>query len=391
MSHLYNDFIDSLASGRSPDPDRVSEVCAELGKDLRRELNRRGLWTSSPKLVGIEDRAWSDDALVELVLAAYEHSFLRRLRGLKNHRRHRDRKGKKKDAAGLIRRNLRNFLTDRQKQHDPIGYFLFENSCKAVRQAIAAGDVAILNAPPPETERGDVDGATLLGFGSGLAPVTDREQLDEIVPEWSDVLFPGLITARTNALKRELDKLALCLADLSDAGVEAFRLGDLVGALKHEMRRRWQQRMAEDLGEAGREDLDPDSEPTAIVRPEDEVDGEQRLAWIVRCVSQRIVALAPGAARDLLFWKVWPFVRSCQANDAPRPPWTVISRELDIPRKRVKRLYDRLGEMTVRCRELLGRPSKAAGEQRIDSEDPESRSEDRPGERIAAGASTRGR
>jgi len=36
---IYNQFIDSLASGRPPDPDRVGKVCAELRKDLQRELD----------------------------------------------------------------------------------------------------------------------------------------------------------------------------------------------------------------------------------------------------------------------------------------------------------------------------------------------------------------
>jgi len=291
-------------------------------------------------------------------------------------------------VRGLVLRNLRNFLTERQKESDPIGYLVFEQTCKAARQAIDAGDVAILNAPPAETERGDVDGATLLGFGSGLAPVADEEQLDEIVPSWSGDLFPDLVTAQTNAVREAIGSLARHLAELRDAGVEAFRLGDLVGALKRDLRRRWEAKVAEELGEAGKEDLAPESPPTAILRPEDELAEEQRLALIVRCVTRRIARLAPGDLRESL-WKIWPFVRSCAADGVKRPAWTEISRELGISRKRLPQLYARLGEIVRQCREKLGRPAKAAREKEIDH--PDTRSDDVHGEAIAIGASPRGR
>ncbi len=381
---IYNQFIDDLASGRPPDPDRVGEVCAELRKDLQRELGRRKLWTASPRLVGIAEHTWNADALAELAHDAYVHSFVRRLRGIENQRL------AGADVRGLVLRNLRNFLTERQKESDPIGYLVFEQTCKAARQAIDAADVAILNAPPAETERGVVDGATLLGFGSGLAPVAGEEQLDEIVPRWGDDLFPDLVTAQTNAVREAVGKLACHIAELRAAGVEAFRLGDLVGALKRDLRRRCEAKVSEELGEPGKEDLDPESPPTVIVHPEDELAEEQRLALIVRCVTRRITRLEPGDLRESL-WKIWPFVRSCAADEVGHPAWTEISRKLGISRKRLPQLYARLGEIVRQCREKLDRFAKAAHQKEIDRQDPDTRSDDFHGEPIAIGASARGR
>ncbi len=72
-------------------------MCAELRKDLRRELRRRNLSEASPRLVGIADNSWNDDALAELASDAYAHSFIRRQRGLQNARRAR------KDIGGLMK------------------------------------------------------------------------------------------------------------------------------------------------------------------------------------------------------------------------------------------------------------------------------------------------
>ncbi|MCP4527837.1 MAG: hypothetical protein GY833_18260, partial [Aestuariibacter sp.] len=76
MSKIYNRFVKHLASGRPPHPDRVGEVCAELCKDLKRELGRRKLWTAPPRLVGIADHTWNADAIAALAHDAYVHSFV---------------------------------------------------------------------------------------------------------------------------------------------------------------------------------------------------------------------------------------------------------------------------------------------------------------------------
>ncbi|MCP4658997.1 MAG: hypothetical protein GY856_26595 [bacterium] len=294
--------------------------------------------------------SWCDDALAELAHDAYVHSFIRRLRGLQNQRL------SGVDVRGLVLRNLRNFLTERQKESDPIGYLVFEQTCKAARQAIEASVVAIINAPPAETDRGDVDSATLLGFGSGLAPVVSEEQLAEIVPSWSDDLFPDLLTARTTAVRDAIGKLARHIADLRDAGIEAFRVGDLVGALKRDLRRRWEATVAEGLGEPGVEDLDSESSlvPTMIGWLNDEIGEDRSYTQVVRCVSQRIANLDNTEVREQL-WQVWQFVRSCAVGEVPRLSWTKIAQELGISRKRLPMLYSRLADMVNECREALSR------------------------------------
>ena len=199
-----------------------------------------------------------------------------------------------------------------------------------------------------------VDGPYVLGY----RPLAQLKELDEIVPAWSRGLFPDLVTASTNSLPDVIARLARHLVALRDAGVGAFRLADLVGALKRDLRCRWEARVADDLGEPGSEDLDADSSPTVLVRPEDELEGEERLAVIVRCVTRRIAALEAGSVRDAL-WTLWPYVRSCAVEGLARPAWTAVSREVGLSRKRLPQLYARLGEMVRQCRECLSRPFNA--------------------------------
>ena len=63
---IYDQLLDTLADGREPTSSDVLAVCGELRKDLRLELQRRGLWWLTPRLVGLVEPTWNDDALTEL-------------------------------------------------------------------------------------------------------------------------------------------------------------------------------------------------------------------------------------------------------------------------------------------------------------------------------------
>lgn len=357
----YNDYLDALNKNAEVPPQVATAVLKDLDQHVRYEIRRRGLSQATPRLLGLTSHQWNDDAFEELRHDAFLDSFgKKRLRGLQNQRR------AGADATGFVRRNIRNRITDLQREVDPIGYDIFERTCQAASLAAQNGHLKILNVPPPEAERGDVDGTSLLGFGSGYADEASDEELDHAVQKWGDDLFPAMVLAKTNSVKSLVREMADKIANMQSLGIEAFRLVALVDALKREIRRRWDSVTADSFGETVLEEFDDEAAILFVVRNVDKLDEGQQEEFLRHCIAQRIAQYKIEEKREPL-WTAWRVIKSCVAEGIVRENWTKISRATDLDRRLLPKLYEILGHMFATCREQIRKPRVMKNEQRASS------------------------
>jgi hypothetical protein len=116
------------------------EVWTALRRLLVSELRRRSLWSLPPACLGIYGCAtWADpEAVEELVADCFVFIFAERFRSLKAQLRN------KPNVEGLILRNVRNFLHETQRRHDPVGFRVFTVLRSAVRGALSTGELQVI-------------------------------------------------------------------------------------------------------------------------------------------------------------------------------------------------------------------------------------------------------
>ncbi|HEX6203129.1 MAG TPA: hypothetical protein VF100_09020, partial [Thermoanaerobaculia bacterium] len=255
---LITDHLRALAAGREPDAEEIARVLARLERLLARELRRRGISNLPPERLGyVGFQSWRDEgALAELAADAYEETLLRRLRGL------RGQLAVKPNVEGLVATNVQWFLRDLQRRGDPLGHRAWEVALDAAERAVERETLAVVAGGPP------IDARTLLAVGreaaarargpasgveadedaeaerpragaSDAAAADRRRVLAERAALWNAELLPELVTGRGRALAAVAERLAERLPELAAAGVEAFRVRELVAALRDDLRPRW--------------------------------------------------------------------------------------------------------------------------------------------------------
>lgn len=122
-------ILKAKADGRI-DEDLVEGLVALLEQELR----VRGLRWAPPAYLGEDDQsAWTEVGLRSLAMELADWAIVRRMRGL----------AAKIDVYGnvdgLVLRNVRSFVTDRQRRADPVGYATYQNLRAAVADGVAAG------------------------------------------------------------------------------------------------------------------------------------------------------------------------------------------------------------------------------------------------------------
>lgn len=327
------------------------EVWAALGRLLVRELKRRSLWSLPPACLGIYGSAtWDDpEALEELVADCFVFTFAERFRSLKAQLR------TKPDVEGLILRNVRNFLHETQKQHDPLGFRVFTVLRSAVRGALAAGDLQVIGGSPA------VRNDTVLAFrlGASLDDVARPEELRPQILTWNDDLLPDLITARGWDVRQVMASLERHLRDLAAEGIRAFRFHDLVDALRQDTRARWRTVWIHSPeGIAPRLEEDDFAAVARLVDFPGE-DERERLHQLLTCLEQSVerVAEPPARSRDYLR-RLLVFLKSHAADDPEErgaqdkglPSYRQLASLLAIPRERLPDLFRTLLELADRCR-----------------------------------------
>ncbi len=344
MPSVFTAFVRNLRGGMTPDADLFHDAWHGLRAALASEMRRRGLWQSPPSYLGVFGwERWDGgeavgaraqaSALGELVADCYAFIFVDRLESLKRHL------ADKPEIEGLVRLNIRHFLHERQKAHDPLGFQIFELLQAAVAEEVASGSLHVLDGD------GRVRNGTLLGF----APTAEPRPVDlgPVAVRWNDELLPALVAAGGRQQAVGVERLRRRLLGLPrEEGVEAFRFGDLVEPLKSDARRRWAALLGGDGGEEGAAD-----------------PGQSR-EQLARCVSCSIRRLETDPKTRTYLAALWQHLRRQPGGGepgAPGRPWKShpsfrqLGQLLSIPRERFPMLLDILRQLVAGCRAGGGR------------------------------------
>lgn len=365
----FTDYLLSLGSSGEPTDLRSLETVRKaLKAALIGELRRRGLWEGPPSYLGVYgwDR-WDAEAgsgggpLEELGADAYFFIFVARQRSLQAQLK------VKPNIEGLVFLNIRHFLHERQKEHDPLGSQVFEVLQSAVRESVRLGELHVLAGD--ERVRND----SVLGFDPGSAPavLSDLSRLRERVLLWDDDLLPDLVTLRGKRQEDCVRRLRERLPQLLEDGIEVFRFKDLVDPMKADVRARWsallektERLVASTLREEG---------AARVELPDTSLEERELFRKLVACVLDEIDDLDVNDRTRSYLNRLWQFLRIHAADGAGRaasrlgadvlstsitdgeepPSQRKVSELLGIPRERLPDLYKTLGTLLERCRSAM--------------------------------------
>lgn len=351
----FTRFLRNLEPGQPLDRDdrAFEEVWTALRRLLVSELKRRSLWSLPPAFLGIYGCAsWDDpEAIEELVAECFVFTFAERFRTLKAQLR------SKADIDGLVLRNVRNFLQETQRQHDPVGFRVFTVLRSAVRNLLAAGELQVIAGSL------SVQRDTVLAFRT--ASSEEAARLDDLRPHvlaWNDDLLPGLITARGWDVRQVTARLERHLRRLETVGVRAFRFHDLVDALRQDARARWRAVWvcSPDGIPPQPEEEDGLAAVTRLVEPPSAWDERESVHELLACLERSVerVPEPPARTRDYLR-RLLAFLKS-HATDSPDetrgeelPSHRQLATLLDIPRDRMPGLFRTLLDLAQACRRRL--------------------------------------
>lgn len=357
VRQVFTEFVRGLdGSNATLDPASFAEAWGKLQNVLAQELRRRGLWASPPAYFGIfgwanwdAPRASPDDGpLGELTAECYSFVFVDRLAAL------RAQLAVKPNVEGLVLLNVRHFLHERQRAHDPIGSRVFEVLREAVREAVAAGELLVLAGD--EGIRND----TILGFDPGSEPESAAQDLSAPVARWNDGLLPGLLIARGRQQNEVLSRLRACLRGLQGAGVSSFSFRAVVDPLKNDTRARWAALMEEARGEwerrpQGGQKPAEERAASALMPPEIAIEIEDSFAHLSGQVTAAIEGLSTDPRTRRYLASLWSFLRLQASERVDEAHLEHLSdrklgKLLDIPRERVPTLRADLRGIVEQCR-----------------------------------------
>lgn len=359
MLRVFTEYVRRLGvQGEPPDPELVAGLWTGLRAALRSELRRRGLWDSPPSYLGVPGSAWEElgegdrgGALEELAAECYAFIFVDRLRSLAAQL------AVKPNVDGLVFLNLRHFLHERQREHDPLGYRVYEILRLAVQRALAAGELYLISGDP------GVRNDTVLGFRQDPAPQAPAD-LRRLIADWNDALLAGLGTARGRRQEAVADRLRGRLPELAREGVEAFRFRDLIDPLKADARARWAAVLQREQGELAAQ-AGAGSRLSRIVRPDTQYEEEQSFARLTSCVTAAVDRLEADARTRRYLADLWTYVRGradesallasdpgeeSGGREGARLSHRRIAERLGIPRERLPELFAMLGRLVEQCR-----------------------------------------
>ncbi len=370
-ARLFTEFVRALAAGVPMDGGRLHELRSALQAALRSEMRRRGLWDSPPGYLGIYGwRTWSESSasggspLEELLDECYTYIFVDRLRSLTAQL------AVKANVDGLVFLDIKHFLHERQKEHDPLGFRVFEMVWAAVQHCLAEGLLLLIEGD--QRVRND----TVLGFDAGAPPPQQPVGLRAWAARIDDELLPDLITARGERRDEVILELARNLSVLHREGVTVFRFKDLIDPFKDDVRDRWAAILR---AEGGREVEDGDDALSAawVERPGVQYEARESFRALVTCVLQGLERLDVPAMTRTYLSTLWQYLRlysvegggdpaagaaAAQPADSQvrrrrrsgRPSDRTLADLLHIPRDQLPQLFATLGRLVQGCRSSDG-------------------------------------
>lgn len=325
----------------------------KLRDALTAEMRQRGLFGTSPACVGLYGFAnWSEEALDELASDCYSAVFLRRLPSLAAQLE------RKANVEGLVFNNIRYYLHEIQRKHDPIGFRVYTALRAAVCAAVDRGTLRIAEGDPA------VRNNTVLALVSPHAaptppqPTNADAELERAARHWSEELLPDLVTARGTALDPLIAQLADRVARLANRGIETFRFQHLAKLLKDRVRTQWSALWA---GTPASPKTDRELEDLARGLPQAaRFEERQAFEQLVACVGETLEAEPVAPRTRTYLHRLWVFLWSHTARDAGAlPSQRQLAEQLDIPRARFKELYATIGRAVGICQEAAARPQHA--------------------------------
>lgn len=348
LKGAFTRYVKDLGAGGEPSRESFDEMWEALRAALAHELKRCSLWTASPSFLGVY--GWSswreiDDsggrqerALDELMTDVYSHVFLKRLARLTAQLK------VKPEIDGLVFLYIRNFVHDRRKAHDPLGFRVFENLRIAVRQAIDDGELRVLEGDPKITS------STVLAFASQAAAdePAAAPAVHAIVDGWNGDLDPGMMTASGPERQALVERLRTRLSELEAEGIAVFRFRDLITPMKRETRSRWAAIFELEGGASisvESEDLNTTAATAAL--PGEPLETRDSFRKLSGRIAERLEQIdVPSKTRRYLR-TLWTFLGSFACDDRmdALPSNRKLSSLLEIPRERLPGLYNTLREV----------------------------------------------
>lgn len=378
MGPLFTQFVRSLEG--TADERLALAAWERLREILKSELKRRGLWHSPPSYLGVHGwPSWSGEgaghrpgagALEELVADCYSYIFVDRLGRLQAQLR------VKPNIEGLVLLNVRHFFLERQKEHDPLGYRVFEMAHAAVLQAVGEGELFVLSGDA------QVRNHTVLGFAPGTSeevPPAVLARLAPLVARWNDELLPDLVLARGRRQEEVWARLRALIRGLEPQGIRSFRFRDLLDPLKSGARLRWAA-LLEDGEEGGARAAGAAAPDGRQVLPETLVESQESLEKLTRYVSVAVsrMPMAPQTREYLA--TLWQYLklragaaepagalarRVADLGEEERLSHRRLSQVLGIPRERLPGLFSTLRQLATQAQSLArtgrrGQPARLA-------------------------------
>jgi hypothetical protein len=262
--------------------DPAEQVLPALERLLRHRMRQKNLLSAPPEFLGYPGVPNWDSAIAfeDIVVDCYIYAIAQRVAALRNQLKI------KPNVDGLISRNVKNFLLERQRQHDPIGYAVFGNVQGAAREAAAANVLVLENL-----ERGKIHNGTILRFDGGppIALPAPPDLIQETVKGatgWEEV-----VRHLTETTEEGREWVLGLLRQFRGAGIAAIRSGDLVAAVAGRVRAEWAARHADPASEVGREGEDEYEATVRMVWPDEGLETRERWERLKRVIPGRIARL----------------------------------------------------------------------------------------------------
>ncbi len=318
MASHFTEHVRHFRTGGDP----AEKVLSELEKLLRQRMRRRNLHSAPPSYLGYDPRSWdAPGAFEDIVADCYVFAVLDRLHGLRNQLR------VLANLDGLIVRNVDNFLLERQRRHDPIGYAVFGNVEGAARRAEAAGELLVEGR-----NRGKLHNSSLLRLDQAkpsAEPVEARtlQEALEQAPGW-DQAVPSLVATTEEGQ----DWVYHFIKRLRGAGVAVVRCGDLVAVLAKRTRASWAAHHAVPRQEIAFEGDDDLGNLVRMVCPGQTLDDRDRWQSLKEKMARRIGLDRQQRVRERVTQVFAGLVQLIEEGDWGPPKQAELIGRLGIPR-----------------------------------------------------------
>ena len=362
LRQSFTTYVQQLGPhGEPPDLAAYGALLDQLRAALVHELKKRSLWEAPTSYLGVVGSAgWADgEALEELLLDCYEFIFIRRFKGIQNQLLVRE------NVDGLVFLNIRHFLHEAQKRHDPLGYRIFEMLQTAAGRLLASGQLHVLAGDPR------IRNDTILGFVPWAVPELSSEvDLGPLIATWNHQLLPDLVTAWNK--ESVLARLEALIAALPDEGVDVFEFRDLIEPMKSDIRARWQALQTDETGAAAWVKEGEELIGIApLAGPGRDLEARDSYQQLMDCMGDSLDQVMQRAKTKDYLRRLWLFLRAWAAGheaesrgegEGPTgadtagrlPPDTKLGKALAIPRERIPGLKATLGRLIEACRGASG-------------------------------------